>query len=121
MLWIFLGLAWFASVIAVVQDGIADRMDQSEEVIITRDTTRYFRISSANLDDVIWSPKGYHTSQYDTRERSLVLFLFSTVPADGLAPNGARPSAGEGMTKFESCLYTRLALKALKHLQLIQL
>ena len=35
-------------------------------------------------------------------------------PADGLAPCGARPSAGTVMTTCGSCIYTGLALKGLK-------
>ena len=34
-----------------------------------------------------------------------------TVTADGLAPLGARPSAGKVMTKFGSRIYTRPALE----------
>ena len=30
-----------------------------------------------------------------------------TGPADGLAPLGARPSAGTEMAKYGSCLYTQ--------------
>ena len=32
-------------------------------------------------------------------------FIVSTVPADGLAPLGARPSAGTVMTKLKSGVY----------------
>ena len=31
--------------------------------------------------------------------------MVTTVPADGLAPLGARPSAGTVMTNFVSCVY----------------
>ena len=33
-------------------------------------------------------------------------FVVSTVPADGLAPLGARPSAGTVMTNIRSYIYT---------------
>ena len=36
-----------------------------------------------------------------------------TVPADGLAPSGARPSADAVMTKFRFLIYTGLALEML--------
>ena len=36
-----------------------------------------------------------------------------TVPADGLAPNGARPAAGAVMIKFKFHIYMRLALEGL--------
>ena len=36
-----------------------------------------------------------------------------TVPADGLAPNGARASTGTVMIKFKFHLYMRLALEGL--------
>ena len=38
----------------------------------------------------------------------------STVPVDGLAPVGARPSAGTVMIKFRSHIYTGSALEMLK-------
>ena len=31
-------------------------------------------------------------------------FAVTIMPADGLAPNGAKPSAGIVMTKFRSCI-----------------
>ena len=37
----------------------------------------------------------------------------STVPADGLAPVGARPSAGSVMTTFRAQIYTGPALEEL--------
>ena len=40
-------------------------------------------------------------------------FIVNTVPADGLAPLGARPSAGTVMTKSRSHTYTGPALKGL--------
>ena len=40
-----------------------------------------------------------------------------TVPADGLAPSGARPSADTVMTKAGLHLYTGLAYKELKLMQ----
>ena len=36
------------------------------------------------------------------------------VPADGLAPLGARPSAGTAMTKFGLYVYTRPILEGLR-------
>ena len=43
-----------------------------------------------------------------TLKKIVVKFVVSTVPADGLAPNGARPSAGAVMTKFRSHMYKGL-------------
>ena len=40
-------------------------------------------------------------------------FIVITVPADGLAPNGARPSAVTVMTRFGSRIYMGLALEGL--------
>ena len=40
-------------------------------------------------------------------------FVVSTVPADGLAPSGARLSAGTVMSKPGSQIYMELALKEL--------
>ena len=37
---------------------------------------------------------------------SLILRVVNTAPADGLAPSGARPSAGTVMTKITSCIHT---------------
>ena len=48
----------------------------------------------------------------DTQRNSedIISVIVSTVPADGLAPVGARPSAGTGMTKFEFTIYIWPAL-----------
>ena len=49
------------------------------------------------------------SSQWNVGEN----FAVSTVPADGLAPPGARASAGTVMTKFVPHIYSRLALEGL--------
>ena len=41
--------------------------------------------------------------------------IVSTVPADVLAPLGARPSAGTVLTKFGSSKFTGLELEGLTH------
>ena len=46
-------------------------------------------------------------------EQKMCISAVSTVPADGLAPQGARPSAATVMTNLSSCIYTRLALERL--------
>ena len=46
-------------------------------------------------------------------EEDISSFPVSTVPADGLAPSGARPSAGTMLVKFGSRTFTYTALKGL--------
>ena len=51
-----------------------------------------------------------HANQRNFQE-ILSNYVIMTVPADGLAPLGARPSADTVMTKFSSCIYTGPALQ----------
>ena len=46
-------------------------------------------------------------------DETCLTFLVSIVPADGLAPLGARTSAGNVLTKFRPCICTGLALHKL--------
>ena len=46
-------------------------------------------------------------------------FVVGTVPADGLAPLGARPSAGTMMTKCRWCRYMKLSLEELTNVTMI--
>ena len=46
--------------------------------------------------------------------RKMLHFIVIMVSADGLAPSGARPSAGTLMTKFMSCIYRELTHAGLK-------
>ena len=48
-------------------------------------------------------------------EENMPNFVVITVPADALAPVGARASAGIVMTKLGSLMYKVLALKELTH------
>ena len=40
-------------------------------------------------------------------EENMPDFIIGTVPADGLAPSGARPSAGTVMTKSDTLVNTQ--------------
>ena len=46
----------------------------------------------------------------------------SNVPADGLAPAGARISVGTGMTRFKFCvnIYTEMSLEELNHVRVTE-
>ena len=44
-------------------------------------------------------------------EKIMVQFVIISVTADGLAPNGARPSAGSLMANFVSYVYGTTTLK----------
>ena len=59
-----------------------------------------------------------HDSQWNLDE-SMSDWVVSSVPADGLAPLGARPSAAIGITKYASRIYTLPALVRLEILQII--
>ena len=59
------------------------------------------KISSAILNNIIWSKKGIpdHGKGRNLME-NMRNSVVSTVPADVLAPNGAKTSAGTVLTKF---------------------
>ena len=54
----------------------------------------------------------YHHNKWDLDE-NVSNFIAITVPADGLAPNGARPSAGTVITKFVSLMNMGVVLAEL--------
>ena len=68
----------------------------------TKSATEFCEISSAIVNDIIYSTKGYMNSMavWKTWYKVKHNLVVSTVPADGLAPLGAKPSAGAVMTKF---------------------
>ena len=47
-------------------------------------------------------------------DENMLKFSVNTVSADGLAPWGARPSAGTVMTKFGSCIYMGPTIEGLE-------
>ena len=64
----------------------------------------FFRVSSDVLNDwwIWWLRGNWWASKHG---KNIYNFEVITVPADGLAPLGARPSAGTVMTKFGSCIH----------------
>ena len=51
-------------------------------------------------------------------EKSMSNFVGCTAPADGLAPSGARASAGTVMTRFGSLIHMGPTLEGITHLGL---
>ena len=81
------------------------------------DTLKCRKISrdlTAILNDVIWSTWiiQNHRQPQELRENKC-RFIVNTVPADDLAPPGARASAGTVMTIFESRISTETTLERL--------
>ena len=62
----------------------------------------------------------YHHNQRDLDE-NVSNFIAITVRADGLAPNGARPSAGTVMTKFVTHMNMGPALVGLSFTRILDL
>ena len=53
-----------------------------------------------------WQPSSVkNTNSHRNFRENVCSIVVITVPADGLAPLGARPSPGTVMTKYESCIY----------------
>ena len=73
---------------------------------------RFFEIMLAILKDSRLPTRFIqtHKSQRNFTE-NLFKFIVITVATDGLAPLGARPSAGTLITKYESCIYIGPALE----------
>ena len=72
------------------------------------------RYPIAILNDIICLNK--FSKIFDSQrkfEGNMPNFVFSTGPADALAPFGARASAGAVMTKTRSCIYPTQALEGL--------
>ena len=70
------------------------------------------KVSLPILMGVIWSLEGCVKSLMINRSfNENVQNLVRTVPADGLAPLGARPSAGTVLTKFGYRVYTEPAFQ----------
>ena len=80
---------------------INNRMNTKLELI------QHFIISIANAPQIPqYSTKDFKSMiSKETQYKTYEAFAISTVPADGLAPSGARPSAGTVMTKFVSHEY----------------
>ena len=75
-----------------VQSVMGQRHDVSQSVAIFRE------VSPVMMN---WSSGPQNENQINMEERSSN-FTVSTVPADGLAPPGAKASAGTAMTKLRS-------------------
>ena len=83
-------------------------------VFNTGSAGRFCGISLAILKNVFWSEKLYPKFWMDNQskfEKIVVQFIIISVPADGLAPNGARPSASTLMANLVSHVYTTTTLK----------
>ena len=74
---------------------------------------RFCIIFSVILNNVIWSNKRKLKITYSQRHfiEIMHIFVVISVPADGLAPFGARTSAGTVMTKFGLIIYMGPALE----------
>ena len=66
--------------------------------------SKFRKISSVILNNVVWSSKTFETTEALTPEKRWIKptldLIVAPLPADGLAPLGARPSAVRVMTKF---------------------
>ena len=86
----------------------------------TRSAVRFHESLAAILNDGIWSTivTCNHWSPKKLERRTHDYFVVNTMPADDLAPTGARSSAGTVMTKFRFCniciyIHTGMALEEL--------
>ena len=76
-------------------------------IVLVQSAKRFCIIFSAILNNVIWSNKRRLKITYSQRHfiEIMHIFVVISVPADGLAPLGARTSAGTVMTKFGLVIY----------------
>ena len=74
-------------------------------------------IYKVNVDDIIGSTK-MSPNYWNCRKENMFNFSVINLPADGVAPLGARASADKVMTKFMSCKYTYLAHEGLSEVKI---